>query len=171
MTDWLDMENRGDRRRHRRFPSFYLVNCRHGGTSTQKKNLRERLDLGYKMLNSILDVFGSSPRTHLSTLWAPSILSDEKKKRRHSHLTFGITIFVFFCSSICLARNYSNLVYSNSTITEISTESRKFIQRFSRTPSSIPSITTSISFFSSRKKKGNMKGDFLSLLSGTFCSF
>lgn len=79
VIDWLAMESRGDRRKHRQCPSFYLVNCKHGGTVNQKKNVRERLRLGNKMLNSIFDMFESSTRTHLSTLWALSILSDKKE--------------------------------------------------------------------------------------------
>lgn len=128
MIAWLDMESRRKRRRHRQCPGFYLVSCGHSDSTNQERSLREGLGFRNKMLNSILDIFNSSTKTHLFTLWAPLVQGDNKKT--DTHLTFRIFIFVLICSSVCLARNHSNQIPSNSRITK----SRKFTQGFQQPP-------------------------------------
>lgn len=128
MIAWLDMESRRKRRRHRQCPGFYLVSCGHSDSTNQERSLREGLGFRNKMLNSILDIFNSSTKTHLFTLWDPLVQGDNKKT--DTHLTFRIFIFVLICSSMCLARNHSNQIPSNSRITK----SRKFTQGFQQPP-------------------------------------
>lgn len=116
------------------------------------------------MLNSILDMFNSSTRTHLFIVWAPLDLGD--KKKTNSHLTFRIFIFLFCFVPQCVWQGIielgnipiQTLPKADNLYKHLTTPSLTPAQFYLLHHNSCPIVS------SKKKKKSRKKGGCLCLL-------